>query len=192
MSKIIINKLGDFMHFLTISGSTGEASTNKTLLQCLAQVAPKHLTIEMCDNLINLPIFSPDLEGENTPDSIINFAEKIKQTDGIIISCPEYVHSIPGGLKNLIDWLFLRPEILDKPIILLHAADGGEDLLSVLRSALTTISSHFNEKIFQQFELRSHSASQIEDYFGQPENKQKLVDLALQFETYIQNIKMET
>ena len=179
------------MHLLTLSGSTRQASTNTALLRALAVVAPAHIKVENFEGLLDLPIFSADLEGENTPLAVLAFAKKIEQADGIIISCPEYVHAIPGGLKNAIDWLVSRYEIIDKPMALLHASHGGEDLLYALRLVLNTVSQNFAENIFALFDLRSHGIDEIKDRLATQDERQKLVNFLAKFETHIDNIEME-
>lgn len=88
--------------------------------------------------------------------------------DGVIISSPEYVHSIPGGLKNAIDWLVSRDEIISKPIALMHASHRGDDMLAQLRLVLATISQHFAETPFARFELMKLSVEEISEYFTSP------------------------
>ena len=59
----------------------------------------------MATGLDSLPIFSPDLEGAKTALQVVDFVSMVAESAGIIISSPEYVRAIPGGLKNAIDWL---------------------------------------------------------------------------------------
>ncbi len=93
------------MRILGISGSTRRLSTNSALLRAFQSLVPADITVEVFDNIGELPIFSPDLEGANAPESVIRFVEKISASDGLIISSPEYLRTIPGGLKNAVDWL---------------------------------------------------------------------------------------
>ena len=87
-----------------------------------------------------MPIFNPDLEGETTPRAVSEFAAQIADADGLIISCPEYAHGIPGGLKNALDWLVSREEIPFKPVLLVHASHRGDYALAALSEVLKTMS----------------------------------------------------
>ncbi len=145
---------------LAISGSVREQSTNSYLLEFLKENAPENFEIEIFGDLKKLPIFSID-DVEQSPDIIKTLLNKVKNCDAILISCPEYIHSIPGGLKNLIDWLVPHEEIIDKHIFLAHASHRGEDLLEQLRLVLKTASNNFNENIFMRFGLMNKSRDEI-------------------------------
>ena len=158
------------MKLLAISGSARAASTNTALLQALAKVSPQDVEIEVVHNLHLLPVFSPDLEGDKAPPKVRDFIAKIEQTDGVIISSPEYVHAIPGGLKNAIDWLVSGEAIIDKPVALIHASHRGDDMLASLRLVLETVTSGFHKQIFQQFSLISMSPDEVQETLGRSEN----------------------
>lgn len=80
---------------------------------------------------------------KKTPAVVEEFIKSVSASDGIIISSPEYIRCIPGGLKNAIDWMVSRTEIIDKPIVLVHASSRGDDMLVSLRRVLSTVSSNF-------------------------------------------------
>ena len=106
------------MNILAICGSTRTRSTNLALLMQLREQAPCGITLTLDDSLRTLPIFNPDREGDATPDAVTDFCRRIAAADALIIASPEYVHAIPGGLKNAIDWLVSREEIMHKPVAL--------------------------------------------------------------------------
>jgi len=85
----------------------------------------------------------------------------VAEADGVIIASPEYVRSIPGGMKNAIDWLVSREELVAKPIVLAHASHRGDDMLQQLRIVLATVSARFNEEIFLRFRLMALSPEEI-------------------------------
>jgi NAD(P)H-dependent FMN reductase len=162
------------MKLLAISGSARSASTNTALLQVLAEVSPKDIDITVFHNLQTLPVFSPDLEGANTPSEIISFVDAIDLADGVIISSPEYVRAIPGGLKNAIDWLVSGKAIIDKPVALIHCSHRGDDMLASLRLVLNTVTSAFHEQIFQRFPLISKSPEEVRGFLSRKENTERL------------------
>lgn len=158
------------MKLLAISGSTRAASTNTALLRWLAAQAGIGVTIDVHAELAELPVFSPDCEGFSTPASVRSFADKIVGADGIIISSPEYVRAIPGGLKNAVDWLVSRDELIEKPIFLVHASHRGDDMLDSLRMVLSTVSSRFDESIFLRLPLAGKIDKDIEALLAEEES----------------------
>ncbi len=162
------------MKLLAISGSARVASTNTALLQMLSEVSPADVEIGIIHELHSLPVFSPDLEGAQTPPEVRDFIAAIDQADGVIISSPEYVRAIPGGLKNAIDWLVSGEVIIDKPVALIHASHRGDDMLASLRLVLGTVTSAFQEQVFQRFPLISRSPQEVRTFLQSEENQDRL------------------
>ncbi len=169
------------MKLLAISGSARSASTNTALLQVLADVSPKNIDVTVFHKLQTLPVFSSDLEGANTPSEVKHFIDVIDQADGLIISSPEYVRAIPGGLKNALDWLVSGEAIIDKPVALIHGSHRGDDMLASLRLVLNTVTSAFHEQIFQRFPLISKSPEEVRDFLFQKENTERLRSYIAEF-----------
>src|SRR2546430_2182264 len=88
------------LNMLAISGSLRAASTNSALVSALARNAPTGCRLTVYDGLGRLPIFNPDDEGERTPLEASVLIDAVTRADGVIVSCPEYAHGVPGGLKN--------------------------------------------------------------------------------------------
>lgn len=152
------------MKILAISGSGRAKSTNTAMLHAVADIARPVHTITVFSGIADLPVFSPDLEAEPLPANIQNFMDLIRESDCLIISSPEYVRAIPGGLKNAIDWLVSRDEIVNKPIALMHASHRGDNMLEQLRLVLATVSAQFSQDLFLKFELMKLSPEEISDY----------------------------
>lgn len=112
----------------------------------------------------DLPVFSPDRQGENTPAVVHRFFAALRQADGIIVSSPEYIRGIPGGLKNAIDWLVSGDEIIGKPVVLAHASHRGDDMLAALRLVLTTVTQRFNADLFLQLPLMPKSPDEVRQF----------------------------
>lgn len=159
------------MNILAISGSARQASTNTALLRALRTIAPHPVTIEVFDGIGDLPVFSPDREGPELPDSVGTFVRLVSRSDGLLIASPEYVRSIPGGLKNAIDWLVSGDQVVGKPIALVHASHRGDDMLSALRTVLTTISSNFNRDLFFRLPVMKETPEAILDILKTPANR---------------------
>jgi chromate reductase len=116
----------DKLHIVALLGSLRQNSFNKAVLNKAIEVCPPEADIEKVE-IGNLPIFNADLE-ENLPPVVIEFKAKIKSADAILIVTPEYNFSIPGGLKNAIDWgsrPFINNSFEGKPVSIMSAAPGN-------------------------------------------------------------------
>ena len=87
---------------LGICGSLRKASVNRGLLRAAQQLAPPGVTVETFD-LQGIPLYNQDDEG-NPPPIVTEFKARIRAADAILFATPEYNYSIPGVLKNAIDW----------------------------------------------------------------------------------------
>src|SRR4051795_9568820 len=141
------------MKLFAISGSARRSSTNTALLRAMQAISPAGIALDVYDAIGELPVFSPDLEGPRLPSGVWHFMQKISASDGLVIASPEYVRSIPGGLKNAIDWLVSGDQMTRKAIVLAHASHRGDDMLQQLRVVLATVSERFSEDIFLRFHL---------------------------------------
>jgi chromate reductase len=92
------------MRILGISGSLRESSHNTALLRAAAELLPPGVELEVFDGLGDLPLYSEDIDGENAPQSVVKLREAITGADALLFATPEYNGTIPGGLKNAIDW----------------------------------------------------------------------------------------
>lgn len=174
------------MKILAISGSSREASTNTALLRVIEKFSPAGIELLVFHQLNSLSVFSPDSEGEATPEEVHEFLKMVSAADGIIISSPEYVRAIPGGLKNAIDWMVSRFEIIGKPIALVHASHRGDDMLDSLRLVLSTVSSNFMEHIFLRFPLIGKSPDEIEAFLRASEQKSEILTFLNNFAAEVQ------
>ncbi len=159
------------MKILAISGSGRASSTNTAMLRAMAEIARPNHQVTVFAGVANLPVFSPDLEAAPLPNNVQSLMDMISESEGIIIASPEYVRAIPGGLKNAIDWLVSREEIIRKPIALLHASHRGNDMLDQLRLVLSTVSESFSQHVFLSFKLMNLSPDEISDQLAEPSNR---------------------
>ncbi|MEV4873957.1 NADPH-dependent FMN reductase [Streptomyces syringium] len=89
---------------LAISGSLRRGSYNTRLLKALQPLAPEGMELEIFDGLADVPVYNEDLDVDPAPPAVTRLREAIRQADGIVIATPEYNNTIPGVLKNAIDW----------------------------------------------------------------------------------------
>ena len=98
---------------LGIAGSLRKGSLNKALLREAKKLAPENVEIEIAD-ISEIPMYNGDIEAIGSPEPVKILKEKIKNSDALLIVTPEYNYSIPGVLKNAIDWVS-RP-VADSPL----------------------------------------------------------------------------
>lgn len=130
------------MYILAISGSLRDGASNTILLQAAALFAPPGVHIQLYDGLGALPHFNPDLDtldGALLPAAVVDLRERIGHANGVIISCPEYAHGIPGSFKNLLDWLVASIEFPGKAVALLHTSRMSIHAPAQLTEILTTM-----------------------------------------------------
>lgn len=169
------------MDFLAISGSARRLSTNTALLRAVSEIARPDHAIGVFDRIGDLPVFSPDPEAGPLPDVVQEFIARLRHSDGLILASPEYVRSIPGGLKNAPDWLVSRDALVDKPIALMHASHRGDDMLAQLRIVLSTVSTRFSGDLFLRFEVVNKLPEEIAEHLGLPSNRTNVVDFVQRF-----------
>ena len=88
-----------------IAGSVRSKSINAGLLRAAAELCPKSVEIEIC-SLKGIPLYDGDVEEtEGIPASVAVLKDKIAAADGLLLATPEYNNSMPGVLKNALDWL---------------------------------------------------------------------------------------
>jgi chromate reductase len=110
------------MRILGIAGSLRRGSYNRLLLRAAAERFPR---VEVYDALASIPLFNEDIENEPIA-SVTALRERVETADGILIATPEYNWSIPGVLKNAIDWLSRPPrEVLARKKVAIIGASGG-------------------------------------------------------------------
>ena len=114
---------------LGLSGSLRRASVNSMLLRAASQLAPAGTTIEIA-SIRGIPLYDGDVEkAEGIPPTVQELKRRIAATDGLLIVTPEYNNSIPGVLKNAIDWLSRPPEDIRsvfgaRPVAIIGATPG--------------------------------------------------------------------
>jgi chromate reductase len=125
---------------LAIIGSASANSTNIKLVEQIAVLTNHEYNLTIYNDLKSLPHFDPDLSAENPPRQVVELRNTIEQSDGIIICTPEYVFSIPSGLKNAIEWCIYTTVFSDKPCGLITASASGlkghEELQLIMKTAM--------------------------------------------------------
>ena len=110
---------------LGISGSLRKASYNTAALHAAQELAPEGVTIAIAD-ISAIPIYNDDVRAAGIPASVLALGADIARADAVLIATPEYNFSIPGVLKNAIDWISRLPDqpFKNKPVAILGASPG--------------------------------------------------------------------
>jgi len=97
------------MNVLGISGSLRQKSWNTGLLRAAVGMVPEGMNIEMFD-ISAIPMYNADNDGAVMPAAVKEFKSRITSSDALLLATPEYNYSIPGVLKNMIDWASRTPK----------------------------------------------------------------------------------
>ena len=113
------------VRILGISGSLRQGSFNRAALRTAQDLAPAGMTIDVFD-IAPIPLYNEDVRQNGFPPPVEELRTRIKQADGLLIVTPEYNYSIPGVLKNAIDWASRPPEqpFDGKPVGIMGASAG--------------------------------------------------------------------
>lgn len=153
-------------HILLIVGSASSNSSNEKIISYLSSLINPSVSWSIYSNLKHLPHFDPELSIHETPESILQFRKLIEQANGIIICTPEYVFSIPSGLKNAIEWCVSTTVFSNKPTGLITASaqgeKGHEELQLLMRTLMADLSEETN-LLIQGVKGKVNEAGEITD-----------------------------
>lgn len=114
------------MRILGISGSLRRGSHNRRLIRAATDLLPPGADLVEWDGLAGLPAYDEDLE-DPRPEAVEAFLVEIEEADALLIATPEYNTSVPGALKNALDWAsrpFPDNVLRDKPVAVIGATTG--------------------------------------------------------------------
>ncbi|MGH8307668.1 MAG: NADPH-dependent FMN reductase [Gammaproteobacteria bacterium] len=111
------------LKILGISGSLRKDSYNKLALKAAIELKPADMEIEAFD-ITPIPVYNEDVREKGFPPVVEQFRDKIRRADALLIVTPEYNYSVPGVLKNAIDWASRPPDqpFNDKPVAIMGAS----------------------------------------------------------------------
>lgn len=115
------------LNILGFAGSLRKGSYNRATLRIAVQLAPDNMEIEVFE-LDDIPLYNGDVEARGFPGPVQEFKDKISEADALLIVTPEYNYSIPGVLKNAIDWASRPPDetpLEGKPVAIMGASTSG-------------------------------------------------------------------
>jgi chromate reductase len=135
--------MADALNVVVIVGSLRKHSFNASVARALPGLAPAGLKLSFAPSFASFPFYNFDLQSEKGfPPEVTAFADAIRAADGVIIVSPEYNWTIPGALKNAIDWVSRMKDqpFKDKPVALQSASGallGGSRMQYHMRMTMT-------------------------------------------------------
>ena len=130
---------------LAFSGSLRMCSYNTGILRAAQKIAPPEIEIKIFDRIGEFPLFNPDLGDGDSIEVVHDFREAIKMSAALLITSPEYVHGVPGVLKNALDWVVGTGELDQKPVGLINvspALNGANWVRDSLTEILNVMSAN--------------------------------------------------
>ena len=114
------------LQFGVLLGSLRRKSLNRAIANTLDELAPDDVCVTLLGSVGDLPHYNEDLEKIGFPDEVFELAKTIGDSDAVVIVTPEYNHSVPGVLKNALDWLSRLPRcpFAGKPVAIQTASPG--------------------------------------------------------------------
>ena len=134
----------DGLQFVALPGSLRERAYTRAIADTLDELAPDDVGVEVLSTLGDLPVYNQDIEDLGSPAAVAKMAVDIAKAHALVIVTPEYNHSVPGGLKNALDWLSRLPgrPLGGKPVAIQSASPGplgGARAYEQLRQVLVAL-----------------------------------------------------
>lgn len=120
--------MSEALKVVTLLGSLRKESFNGMVARTLPDIAPAGMTVSALPSIADIPLYDADIQQEEGfPQSVEALAAQIREADGVVIVTPEYNYSVPGGLKNAIDWLSRLPAqpLAGKPVLIQTSSMGA-------------------------------------------------------------------
>ena len=137
--------MNDKKQIIGICASASQNSGNLAILKFISQTEKYAFDFQIIEDLTDFPHFRTDMTDKNVPEKIVDFRNKILKADGIIICTPEYVFSIPSGLKNILEWCVSTTVFSEKPVGLITASASGKKGHEELKLIMKTIQTYFTD-----------------------------------------------
>lgn len=177
------------LHILALAGSLRQDSVNQGLLRAVREMLPDSIQMEIFD-LASIPLFNIDIKAQGEPQAVLAFKQRIAAADALLIATPEYNASIPGVLKNALDWAShprSQSPLADKPLAIIGA--GGRSGTVHAQRHLREIAAHLNMRVLPGPDVLVQHAWEKFDAQGNlidDQTQRQLVDLLAALSAWIQ------
>ncbi|QSX32309.1 NAD(P)H-dependent oxidoreductase [Shewanella avicenniae] len=113
--------------FVVLTGSLRQGSYHAAITRALPELAPANVQVSQLGSIGEFPLYNADIQEQGMPEAVTTMANAIAAADGLIIVSPEYNYSVPGVLKNALDWLSrCNPQpIAGKPVMIVSGSPGN-------------------------------------------------------------------
>jgi chromate reductase len=157
------------LDIVTLCGSARKDSYNAALVRALPDISSGDLNFKEGPSVADVPIYDKDLERvSGFPSVITALADLIRKADGVLIVSPEYNYSVPGGLKNMLDWVSLTPnQPFAKKPVLIQSVSGGSVGGARMQHHLRQVMVFLNARVLPRPEVIIGPASAKFDASGQ-------------------------
>lgn len=173
-----------------INGSASRNSANQAILNAFVGLVSDQVEFQLCDDLKTIPHFDPERSVSFPPPEIIKLRSDLDNADGIVICTPEYVFSIPSGLKNVIEWCVSVTVLENKPIGIITASANGLKGHEELQLLIKTLMGSFTAEttlLIQGVKGKVNSVGAITD----EQTKMELLKFSANFLDHMNNSKLE-
>lgn len=154
-------------HLLGIAGSLRAGSYNLGLLTAASELLPPDVALDIVD-LGDIPPYNADVQAQGDPEPVAKLKRMIETADAVLIATPEYNYSIPGVVKNAIDWVSRPPKtcgLRKKPVGIIGASSGESGTIRG-QLAIRQVFVFLDSYVMAQPELRVPNAGQKFDAEG--------------------------
>jgi len=130
------------VRILAVCGSLQTRSSNRALIRTAQRVAPAGVEVVDSVSVGDIAPFNPDVDrdgGPGAPPAVVEWRRQVAEAGGVLFASPEYAHSLPGSLKNALDWLVGSGELYEKRVAVLCGSprpNGGEKGRAALEQTL--------------------------------------------------------
>jgi chromate reductase len=158
--------MADKKNIFVIIGSASQNSANQKLVDNFVTLTKDEFNSTIFKDLKVLPHFDPERSIDKSPKRIVEFRSYVEEADGILICTPEYVFSIPSGLKNAIEWCVSTTVFSDKPVGIITASAHGQKGHEELQLIMKTVMAKFTTEttlLIQGIKGKLDDAGEIKD-----------------------------
>ena len=124
---------------LAIVGSMNAGSINAQIIHKLKASYEHLINIDIYEDIGSLPHFSPHLDTDIAPESVVHLRHLLTRADGVLFCTPEYIFSLPSIVKNIFEWMVSTVIFTDKPSAFIIAASSGDKAFEQMELMLKTV-----------------------------------------------------